>query len=153
MRLKTPTEKKKAAKVTKPKLAEAIERLDDAQSAFDAFVRDNRKLVEKYLDLQMTLDNVKESVKPAVRAALLTDEPGKHIIGEFGDWRASVLVTQTIDANALLGAFPKLEKIAKVTRTISATEGERLVGAGILTKAQLQRHKVPGNKSVFLERI
>lgn len=152
MRLKTPTEKK-AKKVSKPKLAEAIERLEDAQTNFDTFVRDNRKLVEKYLDLQMTLENVKESVKPAVRAALLTDEPGKHIIGEWDGWRASVLVTQVIDANALLEAFPKLEKLAKVKRTIDATEGERLVGAGILTKAQLQKHKVPGNKSVFLERL
>lgn len=138
-------------KTEKSPLEVGLRKVRKAQEELDQFVYDHRKTIEEYLTLTNAVESAKGAVKPLCVKACESDNAGRHAVAEFEGMRVVVQVTQSIDVESLLEEFPKLRKVAQIKQTMVIAEGDRLVGAGILTKKQLRAHKVPGTKSVYFE--
>ena len=156
MKLRTKLKVKKRPSVEDPRVAQvraALQHVSERRAALNEHLMENHDVIMQYLSLSSALDHAKEAAKPAVRALCKDGEHGRQIVCEAAGWRASVQVTHNIDAERLLQDHPKLRKVAKVKLTMPMTEGDRLVGANLLTAQELRNYKVVGNRSVFLETV
>lgn len=156
MKVKLP---KKAKAPSKPQWQDYVqEALDDAAACrerLEKFLSTKRVMetIEEYQTLQREVSDAEAQATARMRDN--SEEFSKRGRGVF-DYKFegySISVTNPVeyDVDGLLAAHPKLEALAKIKKSITAPEIDRLITTGVLKEADAKKYASTGTPRISLK--